>query len=137
MYIPRWKRIIILKRILLFMIVAAISVSAFVIYLKLNKDDKIVFSMDHDALDYRTGGPLIIYNKSFNAIGFYLDDLPIYHDVIELEVPNGIYHGEYEINAIDIYNSEDAYFGSIPIDELELELNFKESIIVVYDNKDD
>ena len=135
MYIPRWKRIIILKRILLLMIIAAISVSAFVIHLKLNKKDKIVFCMDHDAINFRTGGPLIIYNKSFATIGFYLDDLPIYHDILEMDLPNGIYHGEYEINTIDIYNCEEAYFGSIPIDDIELKLNFKNAVVVVYDNE--
>lgn len=135
MYIPRWKRLIILKRVIILMIIAAISVSVYIVYIKAHKPNHMVHSMDEDMMDYRTGGPLILYNIENGIIGFYLDDIPIQHIAYEEEIPNGVYRGELNEDSISVYDYDLEYFGEIPIRGSEVLLNFADPIIIVYDNE--
>jgi len=138
MYIPRWKRLIYFRRFALFLLIAAIIAVTGIHFLKEKEDNHTIERMNIKAIEYKTGGPLILYDENDNIIGFYLNEISILYNEYFEEIPLGIFSCKYNQNnkSLEIYNFDYEYFGEIMIDDNNIELQnmFQDSIMVVYDN---
>lgn len=134
MYIPRWKRHIIIKRFFIFLLISAIGVASYMIYIKSNRYDNNIHDMNSIEPHCSTGGPLIMYNTADDLIGFYIDELPIYHAVCYIEnIEHGIYTGIIEDDKILVFDDNDILHTTINVYTEEIKMIFDECTILVYD----
>ena len=134
MYIPRWKRHIIIKRFFIFLLISAIGVASYMIYIKSNRYDHNIHDMNSIEPHCSTGGPLIMYNTADDLIGFYIDELPIYHAICHIEnIEHGIYTGIIEDDQILVFDDNDILHTTINVYTEEIKMIFDECTILVYD----
>jgi len=100
MYVSRYDKYRIVKGLIILFILFIIAVSLYFVYGATIKKNRIIRYMDERELNYSTGNPIILINKTDGYIGYYQYDMPIRHDRFNADkIPNGV----YTINIVSDY----------------------------------
>ena len=135
MYIPRYKRELIAKRIIVIEIILLAILIGFSIYKNITSNNAMA-TMDKTELRYDADGPFIMINTEDDLIGYYIGSEPILHYEYDEYVEEGVYDVIYDIdnNTLDLVKKSGEVVASINMDGKDIELinDFKDSVALVY-----
>ena len=141
MYIPRYKRELIAKRvttiieIIILVIVILVIIIGILAYKNKVSNDAMA-TMDKTELRYDADGPFIMINTEDNLIGYYIGSEPILHYEYDEYIEEGVYDVTYDIdnNTLDLVKKSGEVVASISMDGKDIELinDFKDSVALVY-----
>lgn len=135
MYISRYKRDLIAKRIIVIEIILLAILIGFSIYKNITSNDAMA-TMDKTELRYDADGPFIMINTEDDLIGYYIGSEPILHYEYDEYVEEGVYDVIYDIdnNTLDLIKKSGEVVASINMDGKDIELinDFKDSVALVY-----
>ena len=135
MYIPRYKRDLIAKRIIVIEIILLAILIGFSIYKNITSNNAMA-TMDKTELRYDADGPFIMINTEDNLIGYYIGSEPILHYEYDEYVEEGVYDVTYDIdnNTLDLVKKSGEVVASISMDGKDIDLinDFKDSVALVY-----
>lgn len=135
MYISRYKRDLIAKRIIVIEIILLAILIGFSIYKNITSNNAMA-TMDKTELRYDADGPFIMINTEDDLIGYYIGSEPILHYEYDEYVEEGVYDVIYDIdnNTLDLVKKSGEVVASINMDGKDIELinDFKDSVALVY-----
>lgn len=135
MYISRYKRDLIAKRIIVIEIILLAILIGFSIYKNITSNNAMA-TMDKTELRYDADGPFIMINTEDDLIGYYIGSEPILHYEYDEYVEEGVYDVIYDIdnNTLDLVKKSGEVVASISMDGKDIELinDFKDSVALVY-----
>ena len=141
MYIPRYKRELIAKRvatiieIIIFVITILVIIIGILAYKNKVSNDAMA-TMDKTELRYDADGPFIMINTEDDLIGYYIGSEPILHYKYDEYVEEGVYDVIYNIdnNTLDLIEKSGEVVASINMDGKDIEFinDFKDSVALVY-----
>ena len=135
MYISRYKRDLIAKRIIVIEIILLAILIGFSIYKNITSNNAMA-TMDKTELRYDADGPFIMINTEDDLIGYYIGSEPILHYEYDEYVEEGVYDVIYDIdnNTLDLVKKSGEVVASISMDGKDIEFinDFKDSVALVY-----
>lgn len=135
MYISRYKRDLIAKRIIVIEIILLAILIGFSIYKNIVSNNAMA-TMNKTELRYDADGPFIMINTEDDLIGYYIGSEPILHYEYDEYIEEGVYDVIYNIdsNTLDLLEKSGEVVASINMDGKDIDLinDFKDSIALVY-----
>ena len=141
MYIPRYKRELIAKRVatIIEIIILVITILVIIIGILAYKNiasNNAMATMDKTELRYDADGPFIMINTEDDLIGYYIGSEPILHYEYDEYVEEGVYDVIYNThnNTLDLIEKSGEVVASINMDGKDIEFinDFKDSVALVY-----
>lgn len=142
MYISRYKRELIAKRIIVIVIILLAILTGLSIYkigasiYKNKVSNDAMATMDKTELRYDADGPFIMINTEDDLIGYYIGSEPILHYEYDEYVEEGVYDVVYDIdnNTLDLVKKSGEVVASINMDGKDIDFinDFKDSVALVY-----
>lgn len=141
MYIPRYKRELIAKRVATIIEIIILVIIIFVVIIgilayknKVSNDAMAI--MDKTELRYDADGPFIMINTEDDLIGYYIGSEPILHYEYDEYIEEGVYDVIYNIdnNTLDLIKKSGEVVASINMDGKDIDFinDFKDSVALVY-----
>lgn len=135
MYISRYKRDLIAKRIIVIEIILFIIIIGISIYKNIASNNAMA-TMDKTELRYDADGPFIMINTEDDLIGYYIGSEPVLHYEYNEYIEEGVYDVIYNIhnNTLDLTKKSGEVVASISMDGKDIEFinDFKDSVALVY-----
>jgi hypothetical protein len=135
MYISRYKRDLIAKRIIVIEIILLAILIGLSIYKNITSNNAMA-TMDKTELRYDADGPFIMINTEDDLIGYYIGSEPVLHYEYDEYIEEGVYDVIYNIdnNTLDLIKKSGEVVVSINMDGKDIELinDFKDSVALVY-----
>ena len=135
MYISRYKRDLIAKRIIVIEIILLAILIGLSIYKNITSNNAMA-TMDKTELRYDADGPFIMINTEDDLIGYYIGSEPVLHYEYDEYIEEGVYDVTYDIdnNTLDLIKKSGEVVVSINMDGKDIELinDFKDSVALVY-----
>ena len=135
MYISRYKRELIAKRIIVIEIILLAIIIGISVYKNIASNNAMA-TMDKTELRYDADGPFIMINTEDNLIGYYIGSEPILHYEYDEYVEEGVYDVIYDIdnNTLDLIKKSGEVVASINMDGKDIDFinDFKDSVALVY-----
>ena len=141
MYIPRYKRELIAKRVatIIEIIILVITILVIIIGILAYKNkvsNDAMATMDKTELRYDADGPFIMINTEDDLIGYYIGSEPVLHYEYDEYIEEGVYDVIYDIdnNTLDLIEKSGEVVASINMDGKDIEFinDFKDSVALVY-----
>ena len=135
MYISRYKRELIAKRIIVIEIILLAIIIGISVYKNIASNNAMA-TMDKTELRYDADGPFIMINTEDGLIGYYIGSEPILHYEYDEYIEEGVYDVTYDIdnNTLDLVKKSGEVVASISMDGKDIDFidNFKDSVALVY-----
>lgn len=135
MYISRYKRDLIAKRIIVIEIILFIIIIGISIYKNIASNNAMA-TMDKTELRYDADGPFIMINTEDDLIGYYIASEPVLHYEYNEYIEEGVYNVTYDTynNTLDLVKKSGEIAASISMDGKDIEFinDFKDSVALVY-----
>lgn len=135
MYISRYKRDLIAKRIIVIEIILLAILIGLSIYKNITSNNAMT-TMDKTELRYDADGPFIMINTEDDLIGYYIGSEPILHYEYDEYIEEGVYDVTYDIdnNTLDLVKKSGEVVASINMDGKDIDFinDFKDSVALVY-----
>ena len=134
MYISRYKRELIAKRIIVIEIILLAIIIGISVYKNIASNNAMA-TMDKTELRYDADGPFIMINTEDGLIGYYIGSEPVLHYEYNEYIEEGVYDVTYDIhnNTLDLVKKSGEVVASISMDgKYELINDFKDSVALVY-----
>ena len=135
MYISRYKRDLIAKRIIVIEIILLAILIGLSIYKNITSNNAMT-TMDKTELRYDADGPFIMINTEDDLIGYYIGSEPILHYEYDEYIEEGVYDVTYDIdnNTLNLIKKSGEVVASINMDGKDIDFinDFKDSVALVY-----
>lgn len=135
MYISRYKRELIAKRIIAIGIILLVIIIGILIYKNKVLNDAMA-TMDKTELRYDADGPFIMINTEDDLIGYYIASEPVLHYEYNEYIEEGVYNVTYDTynNTLDLVKKSGEIVASISMDGKDIDFinDFKDSVALVY-----
>ena len=135
MYISRYKRELIAKRIIVIEIILLAIIIGISVYKNIASNNAMA-TMDKTELRYDADGPFIMINTEDDLIGYYIGSEPILHYEYDEYIEEGVYDVTYDIdnNTLDLVKKSGEVVASINMDGKDIDFinDFKDSVALVY-----